>query len=132
MHRMKIRHLKELLHAAHDVVLVSNKRISEKITIIERDLDILSATIQSQPQIVDAYEAVMMRFNEVHQKLILIKKKLIMGSEVPYELLHLFNITNLVTEATLRHSTVHTRNKVERYHFKLHVSVQVADVQPEH
>lgn len=106
-----------------DSIIVSNERMTSRINSLEKDVDLLAATINAQPEINDAYTQVTIRFDEVKLRLKNIKRALKIGSKVPYDLLDLFNISDLATPDTLEHSTVHTCRTISTIEIKLNIAL---------
>lgn len=115
--------LDDEIRALKYTILISNDKISDKINQLERDVEFIAATLQAQPEISDTLSYIVQQFREVHLKLRAIKKHLITETSVPAQLLELFNITELATDATLQHSMIHRCYRTEQDQVKLQLSL---------
>lgn len=101
-----IRQLDEKVALIQQKFILSSERISSKIDWMERDLNLIAEVTAIQPVLVDALSQLFMRMNQDNKKLQTIKKQLKVGEPMPHILIELFNLTDVVSDITVRHSNV--------------------------
>lgn len=87
-------------------LVVATDRISQKFNELDRDVALLGEIITAQPKLNDAVKQTVLKMHEVKLKIDKLKRELRNGQPVPMVLLELFNLTDVVSTNTLKHSTV--------------------------
>lgn len=99
-------YLNKQITTNQEKIIISEERLSTKMTAIDDGLKILADMLKIQPTVNEALFKVLNQIEESKKNIDLLKTKLKVGAEAPTLIIDMFNLGKFTDSATLRHSTV--------------------------
>lgn len=100
------RRLEERISVLQERFIISADRISKKMDVMERDIQLLADIIATQPALNDALLQATVQMHDYKTTILALNHTLKIGEPIPLELLELFNMTQIASINTLKHTNL--------------------------